>query len=698
MASTNPPSATALPADSTSSEAVSAAQQNGKRGITEIPEIAYVQEEFGAWLKYFLERNAVDIDAAQSRAIDIIVDEFADKCYALLNKHLFPNAINRYTMQDLKEFYIPKIREQFTQDPSSVAVILDQAIYYMVREELGADFGGRIHELSMGRPHGNLCTSEAGGKVPRVGYASLSEQVKQLKERIGDGGAFFIDDTTVEGGTFRAAQALLEEGGIRMLPPENNIVYFLTLREETGMKRPPPPYKYCVKMTNSRGSIELRECSVFGGAQEQTWDENRKGMVVPAFPPFSDGAALRMSRNGVATLNLTEAADELVSVNREFVKDLAGILGEDPESITLDRFNLVPADPAVDGVRSFMRKACGRVLGRSLGDHEQPEEVLGKIPLLAYLDAAHRENAETPHMNIDVVCVDTDGTMAEMKPVDPELAEIGGPLLFRETQLGFHVWLKTARAARLLLKHNQLATVSKLSSENLEQVLQLFYRWGLDEEAEKKFGEEAKQRVRDICIAAYGKGRGLVEAERFLDSMPLRYHAIRHLTWDLPLDKIYQPNDRAKQFAENIHRRGGKLVFVTASPRIHALKLLTELGVMQNPGPNHFELYTVEDLYDPETVPRRTNPNPAELFVERDKSVILHMLHTEKGIPKERICMAGDVFATEVRPALFNGYPARIVKNPDQLEHYARSIALPGDAEIDPNERLKEFGSEPTAV
>jgi hypothetical protein len=677
---------------------------NGDHGIAEIPEIAYVQEEFGAWLKYLLERNGIEIDAAQSRAIDIVVAQFADRCYKLLDEQLFPNAINRYAERDLKEFYVSKIREQLTSDKASAAVILDQAIYHMVRQELGKDHPNQIVELSMGRPHANLYTSAAGGKVSRVGYPSLEEQVRQIKEQIGDRKAFLVDDTTVEGGTFNTATELLKQGGIQMADLEKHLVYFLTLREETGMKRKSPPYTRSVKMTNSRGSIELRECSVFGGAQEATSADNSRAVVIPAFPPFSDGTALRMAKNGVSILNIAEAASELNQLNKEFAEDLGGILGKGPKGITLGTFNLVPADPAeqresapndptemIGQGRAFMRHAMAKILGKELPANESLEKYLASVPLVDYLQIAKEHTERQPKPAINTVCVDTDGTIAEMMPVDPELREIGGPMLFRETQLGFHVYQRAARGVRKLLRTNQLATVSKLGSENIEQVLQLFYRWKLDAEAEQQYGEEAKERIRQIFIEGYGKGRGLVEAERFIDSMPTRYHAIRHMTWDLPLDEIYTKNAEAQQFAMNVQRRGGKLVFVTASPRIHAVKLLTSLGIMQNPGPDHFELYTVEDLYDPETVPRRRNPHPNQMFVEREKSVILQQLHENTGVEKGKIAMGGDVYRTEVQPALFNGFPARIVRNPAQLKQYAMGIQLPGDDAIKQEDLYHEF-------
>lgn len=656
-------------------------------GIREIPEIAYLQQELGAWLQYFFERNGIALDQFQNRAIAILSDKFSDECYLLLEKHLFPNAINRYTQEDLEQFYIPAIMKKLTEDPTAFCVVLDQAIYYMVREKVPEEYRGRMAELSMTRPHGNLYTDAAGGKVARISYPSLDDQVREIKEAVGDGKVFLVDDTTVEGGTMRTAQELLEQGGVEVMSPENHMVYFITRREESGMHRPPPPYKHQVTMQHSRGSVEMREFTVFGGAQASEFDRGNRAFVIPAFPPFSNGTALRMAKNDIEILNLTDAAREILRLNQELVVNLAGVLEMEPGEFTLGKFNVLPTEAPVRSGRKtdygFLTSALNNSLGRSERHSVTQAEIVkfaNQTPIVDYLQKAVESVDKREKPETRVVCTDIDGTMAHMKPISPAFEGIPGPRLFTESMLGHHVLMNGRLALRQLLRGDQLATVSKLGGQNVEQIMQIFYDWGLAGVAEEKFGEPAKARIHEIFRDAYGEGRGIVEAERFIASMPLHYHALRHLTWDLDIPAIYEHNTESVEFAQNILRRGGELAFITAAPRIHAVKMLKFLGLMDDPGPRHFKLYTVEQLYAPESIPRNGHFAKTGMFVEREKNVVLDDLVKRFGVPKKQVVMAGDVFRTEVQPALFNGYPARVVRNPSELASYALNVRLPNDA------------------
>lgn len=271
----------------------------------------------------------------------------------------------------------------------------------------------------------------------------------------------------------------------------------------------------------------------------------------------------------------------------------------------------------------------------------------------------------------DVVASDMDGVLAMLRPRD---GHPGGPLRFSDTRLGFAVQQNAEQLERELEQLTAGGT-GDARERDTEMGLLPYFVQQHGAVMEQHWGDDAQERIRRIFVDSYPPNRGadaLRDAQAHIDRMPLAYHVFRHKTWDHRFADVYEMDTTPGAFALRVIERGGRLVFITAAPKIHALKMLKESGVMDAVGPEGFELFTVEDLYQEGTVKDRT-------FVEGDKGTLLAAWCERHGIAKERVAMGGDQYHSDVEPVIKQGIQARVVNGPLELDRYLASIRLPGD-------------------
>jgi hypothetical protein len=273
----------------------------------------------------------------------------------------------------------------------------------------------------------------------------------------------------------------------------------------------------------------------------------------------------------------------------------------------------------------------------------------------------------------DVVASDMDGVLAVLRASE---GHQGGPMGFRDTRLGYAV---QQNAERLETELQQLQTgQANAGQQDTEMGLAPYFTQRYGALMEQQWGDEAIARIRAIYTESYPADRGsdaMRDAQAHIDRMPLAYHVFRHKTWDHTFEDVYEMDTTPGDFATCVIERGGRLVFITAAPKIHAIKMLKASGVMDAVGPDGFELFTVEDLYQEGTVEKRT-------FIEGDKGTLLAAWCEEHGIAKERVAMGGDQYHSDVEPVIKQGIQARVVNGPLELGRYLASIRLPRDKAV----------------
>ncbi len=287
------------------------------------------------------------------------------------------------------------------------------------------------------------------------------------------------------------------------------------------------------------------------------------------------------------------------------------------------------------------------------------------------MEATRASLNDTEPYAAQVVASDMDGVLAVLKAQN---AAKTGPLSFRDTKLGAAV----QRNAEVFEGELRALTGGDAAADGQDTEMGLlpFFVRKYGPLMEGCWGEEAKRRIREIFSEAYAdEVFALQAAERHIASMPLAYHVFRHKTWDHRFEDVYEMDTRGGEFAAEVVERGGRLLFVTAAPKIHALKMLKASGVMHAVGQNGFELYAMEDMYEPGTVENGT-------YVEGDKGTLLQAWAERNGVAAQDIVMGGDQYHSDVEPAIAKGMHARVVRGPEGLERYAKSVRLPRDERV----------------
>jgi FMN phosphatase YigB (HAD superfamily) len=348
------------------------------------------------------------------------------------------------------------------------------------------------------------------------------------------------------------------------------------------------------------------------------------------------------------------------------------ILGQ---SITLhDVRRTLPVDRKLPtGERPFVDEFFNRRAGMPLANmNGQLLPSLKSIALQDYLEYARArliKGAKTPKY---FICADVDGCLGELQY---EIVDSLGIRKFENSNLGLSV---EKNAADLIRRLENLPDASsahdRLRSINTETGLPqyLFNRYG--PQLEEEYGATADRRIREIFSFVYPSDVADTEATKFLLRMPLRYHVFRTQVWDHDVSALYEKDGHAVRWAQDIIARGGKLIFVTAAPRIHALKVLKHLGIVDALGHDGFQLFSVEDLYEPQSVTDGT-------YMERDKGTLLLEIAQRQNVDIKNMAMVGDQLKSDVLAPGRAGIEAYLVSGPRDLSGFSASMLLPHDAQ-----------------
>ncbi|MCO6430735.1 MAG: hypothetical protein J5J00_07720 [Deltaproteobacteria bacterium] len=419
----------------------------------------------------------------------------------------------------------------------------------------------------------------------------------------------------------------------------------------------------------------------------------------PDFLPFGSGATLGLKHR----LELPEISKQILTINLEMVKELEEILGR--KIFLLDLPRRLPLDSAVPGSSSewdshpIISSARKEVVDRvkmvrpfvsAYLEEKMPEKAailpgmrfrtfLRDTGLSELIDFAREYIARIPAPFKKVVACDIDGVMATLRREDGDTHGAG----FHGSLLGASV------------RMNQINLLCKLSGASAEEAAETvdkvgpewaisFFMKEFGKEIEKQFGEKAAARITKIYEETLGPALGIDEArsqaQKFLKSMPLSYHAYRVETWDHDMERLYERNPYAAHFSREIVDRGGVLVYVTAAPRIHALKTLRHVHVLEQLGPGDFELYSVEDTYPSDTVAWDLDNPPADFYREGDKGTLISgKVVRDLGTSIDEVCMGGDQLKSDVLKPQKAGIDSILIPGLEGLRRYASSITLPRD-------------------
>ncbi len=585
-----------------------------------------------------------------------------------MRRRMFGNVVP-FEEEQVVQTLMGNIRADLDANPGRAVVILDRAIHHAVRQQIGEEYQDRVGYLSITRQAGHLFTASTGGKVARVGDAPLGAQAQALAERMEGKEVALVDDTFVEGGTTRAARRTLASAGVKLAPEEADRFFFRAVRDPS---KPWSDAQAHVLATRSIASAEAREFSSTGGSHNGAGRRNRVGFQVAPMAPFDETAhALRLK----GRLDIDSISDEILAIEIEYLERFQRIVGRE---ITLfDVRRTLPSDPPDQSGR---RRLPAEYMERNFlgeGEHPQAEYAqrfiafLRQTKLTDYLQFARQKLAEKERREKQVVCVDMDGVIGKLRYTSNAL----GINRFHNSRLGESV---RANAVRLAREVNGFTSdeeaAAYLDSLDTEVGLPGYFIGEHGQQLEERHGEHAVARIREIFSQAYEGHPDVAarEADRYLASMPLAYHAYRVCTWDHDMDDVYEDNEAAREFAVQVTERGGRLVFVTAAPRIHAVKMLQKFGIIQALGPDGFDLYTVEDLYDPEKLAQGQ-------YVERDKSAIMQRVGAEKGVDASRIAMGGDQYRSDVHAPVAAGVESALIEGPEDLARFASMMRLPRD-------------------
>ncbi len=621
--------------------------------------VAYLQGDQVGILHDHVAHWNVELSAYQQEQIGQIAADHFDQVRRLMDERMFPGLVVSFPEAEVADHFMHELSRVLEDNPTYAAVVLDRAMFHGLVDRL-RNYGNRVQHLSLTRPAHNMHTTNPGGKVPRIGDPSFDVQLATLAEALEGYEAFVVDDTYVEGGTSKAARTLMQQAGIQLAPSGEDRFHFRAVRNPDA---PWDDAQAKLLMKGSIASAEQREFTAIGGNHDGASRSNRMGYVVPGFAPFSSGAALRLQNR----LDLPTISRSILDIDIAYIEKLEATLGREIRLIDVSRS--IPTDASDgEGVRSLLSTYMQQRYHGEVSDDRTPgfTTFLRTTKLSDFLRFARErlDVAEKPEK--DVVCVDMDGVIAKMQHVDGE--GIG----FKNSKLERSVRENALQLIMDLEGINHEAADEVLNGTNTEVGLVSWLTKNYGPQMEQQYGDKAVARIRDIFRQTLPPDIADQEADAFIATMPLAYHVFRVKVWDHNLDEIYEQNDQAAAFARQVIDGGGRLVFVTAAPRIHALKMLRYEGISEAAVHGEYDLYTIEDMYLPGTVEDKT-------YREGDKGMIMRKLQTDLGIPAERIAMGGDQFKSDVRAPIQEGVPASIIRGPEELEHYLSLFRLPRD-------------------
>jgi FMN phosphatase YigB (HAD superfamily)/uracil phosphoribosyltransferase len=162
-----------------------------------------------------------------------------------------------------------------------------------------------------------LARKADGSRVARQGAKTIPEQLKKLKERVGDNPVILVDDGIFTGGTTCEAAKYLEQSGIKV----ESIVVFTQNPETVTIQG--IPIISARKLTEMIDWIDSRDFTLLGGRLIETDEETRTATSSPYFQPFSDGSAASLD----TSFYIRPISIRLLKAFRDTIVGLEKIIG-----------------------------------------------------------------------------------------------------------------------------------------------------------------------------------------------------------------------------------------------------------------------------------------------------------------------------------------------------------------------------------
>jgi len=669
--------------------------------------LAIMTEDMGPFVNYALTDIFGDCLAKDARQQALSIARESRPRYQAILRLAFPGRDWVIREEDISKIFRLHVEKFITQDPDVVIVMNDRYI----AQELDTEFPDNIFRFSSTRTLQGTNTGTVKSNImPRPGDPDFNSQIDQIEEKlqiIGKSlqGAHVViaDDVNVLSTTEDSIREMFTQRGARINTDESIYIYKVFIEEiEQARDR-----SRSAGLSEMRvASTEQRELTPLGGPLRSVG--KYVALQQPAQAPFGDGGITRT--NGfVHQTHLSRLQYELfLDVFGKIERVLQGAQRKDGSTFKYFTFAdfrwMIPTAGIIKTHPHQIQDTLGLIHTRSLfgpaaairdyreKNNKVPQK-LADIRLLDYIRLAIDEIREVPNPQISCVVTDIDGTQLKMVYADPTLKS------FRYSELGKQVRQKVmelivdvvgdATQADAFLANYDIEKPVKILIENPEFANAL----------EGKYGNETLVKLKQRFISFYGENRGSQEYEIFLrqyNFLPTAYHVLRELTWgQIDYNQAYRPDEgKAKRFSTTVINQGGTLIFLTASPRIHAMQMLELTGQAELIKSGKAHLITVEDLYDPSTLEEQ---NKIVLFkaldqYDEDTAIDLFSRMATNGDDLQKqyvvylklrgkilnflplrhlssVLSIGDQLHSDVRPAINAGGYGYLVNGPNDLDN-----------------------------
>lgn len=563
-------------------------------------------------------------------------------------------------------------------------------------------YNGQVFRFNSTRVPGTIDNNNGDRtsiSVPRAGEPPFDQQLTSIEDNLAKQGKSLVssevviaDDTTATNGTEKKI-AMLFKNRNATVNPKNSIYSYVIFIDGYDPNNDRP---------NSAGisekrtlSAEQRELGPLGGPTTKIG--KRVAFQEASQAPWGDGTITRID----GFINQPQLDERMLQIFidtfEQVERGLDGTKRQDGlpfTKFTLADFRwMIPSSPYF-GPSNALRQYRDKT--------GFPPRNLGDIGLLDYVKLALenlQEHSEKP--TIERVVLDLDGTVLEAVYDDPLKKS------FLTSSLGKSVTdsFKSVMTEFVGGDSSKIKQVFRGSSfESPTQLLKAHPMFAAY--LEQKYGEFTSGRLVERFNSFYGAERGREELERFLhqyDFLPLSYHVLRELTWgQVDIGKVYKEDENkdTARFVERVLNRGGKIVILTAGPKIHAMKMIEKSGIKDSVVEGKITLLTVEDLYDPNTLEELGKERVLESMVthKRDpkmnfaafarsktygqpESPITRKFEDTRRVHPRRLLSVGDQPHSDARAGIKVGGYGFVVDGPSRLNDIFSHVKFPKEGE-----------------
>ncbi|MBI4991545.1 hypothetical protein HZB96_05655, partial [Candidatus Gottesmanbacteria bacterium] len=594
--------------------------------------LAIMTEDMGPFVNYALTSIFGDNlpQAARQQALTIARESLPQ--YQAILRSAFPGRDWVIRESDISRILRYHIERNIQEDPNVVIVINDRYI----GQELDVEFPDNIFRFSSTRVLEGANTGTVKSTIrPRPGDADFETQLDQIEARLQTQGrslkgahVIIADDVNVKSTTEESMAIMFSQRGALVNRDESIYIY----KVFTDEVAPEEDRQNSAGKSEVRvASMEERELTPLGGPTRRVGEFT--ALQQPAQAPFGDGGITRTNgfihQTYLSRLQL-ELFLSVFGKIEDVLKEAKRIDGSTFEYFSFADFKwMIPVSGAIKIHSQKIQERLGLIDVRSLfgpsaairdfrDKNDRSPKDLAEVKLFDYIRLALAETKNESSPKISCVVTDIDGTQLKMIYEDPTKKS------FRYSELGKQlrgfVW-----NLLVVFAGEEIEATKILESYDIEKPVEILK--GNPEFAKflvAKYKDEVFTKLKERFTSFYGN-RGGEELQAFLsqhDFLSEAYHILRELTWgQIDYDKVYrQEEGQAAQFSAKVLNQGGTLIFLTASPRIHAMRVLELTGQTELVRSGRAYLFTVEDLYHPATLE------------EQDKIVFFKALDQSDGI------------------------------------------------------------------